>query len=375
MKPLISIIIPYRNRETERIRRCLDSLENQTSKEFEVVFLDYGSDYNYVEKIKPLVDGYSFVNYVYNNTKGWFWNRSHCLNSGIKIANSEFIMTTDADMIFESHFVETAIKYLDKNTAIFSECYYAPKGIVDLDELNNNLHKCDASGKVQFGGCQILSKEKLEEVGGFDEYFRIWGVEDIDIHSRLMKTGIDICWIPIDEVKIFHQWHPIVSSSNKVLMPSNWYEKMWSYYENNKKLKRNNEWGKIYTEDERPVLKDENSTEFVFQYPKTSSYLNFIRTYRELNSGDRIDVKFKEKYIRSENPGLKTKLISFTNKLLDIFIGSHNLINKSIASPDYINTSEIRDFLFYFIIENETNIDYTFSIEEYSVLVSIHKIY
>jgi len=43
MQKSISILIPYRNRDETRIRLVLESLEQQTNKDFNVVLIDYGS--------------------------------------------------------------------------------------------------------------------------------------------------------------------------------------------------------------------------------------------------------------------------------------------------------------------------------------------
>ena len=78
----ISIVFGYRNRDIARVKRCMDSLKNQTFSDFEVIFIDYGSDESFVRQVRPLIGRYAFAHYYYLYTAGYPWNRSHALNVG-----------------------------------------------------------------------------------------------------------------------------------------------------------------------------------------------------------------------------------------------------------------------------------------------------
>ena len=109
----LSIIFGFKNRDTVRVRRCLDSLQQQSLKEFHVCFVDYGSEDNVSGEIQALVQRYSFCKYVHVPSQGQFWNRGHALNIGVRQSKpSEYILTTDIDLVFPPNFIENLIGYL-----------------------------------------------------------------------------------------------------------------------------------------------------------------------------------------------------------------------------------------------------------------------
>ena len=93
--PSLSIIASFRDREAGRVRRFLDSLSRQTDPEFELIFLDYGSQEKVSEQIQDLCNQYSFCRYIYNHTRGMYWNRAHAMNSAARFSDREYLLFTD----------------------------------------------------------------------------------------------------------------------------------------------------------------------------------------------------------------------------------------------------------------------------------------
>ena len=121
LKPRISVIVPIYNVE-KYVRRCLDSLVNQTLREIEIICIDDGS-----------TDSSGTVADEYKNEEGWplirvihTQNRglSAARNRGIDEARAEWIMFVDSDDWVEPRFCEipyeTAIEN-DADLVIFEE--------------------------------------------------------------------------------------------------------------------------------------------------------------------------------------------------------------------------------------------------------------
>lgn len=108
----ISIIIPCYN-SFDLMTNCLASLENQTQKNFEVIFID---DCSKDKTLKSLISYKEKSNLnikILRNNKNRGPGASR--NLGIKNAQSEYIVFCDSDDWFELNFIEEIYKELNKN--------------------------------------------------------------------------------------------------------------------------------------------------------------------------------------------------------------------------------------------------------------------
>lgn len=96
----VSIIIPMYN-ESRYIARCLDSLNNQTYKDFEIILIDDGSVDNTVEIASR---------YDVKILKQQHWWPGRARNRWAEWANWEIFVFVDADMYFDSKYLENLIK-------------------------------------------------------------------------------------------------------------------------------------------------------------------------------------------------------------------------------------------------------------------------
>lgn len=202
---MITIIYPYRNREPERIKRSLDSLDKQSSRNFSVVFVDYGSNEKIATQIKKIVSSYSFASYHYLFTEHQPWNKSKALNFWIKNANTDYCFVADVDMIFDINFVS----FLKQN-CIPSEIIYFKVGYLSKEESVKSTefgnYKIKFYSTEEATGMSLFPVKKLQEVQGFDEFFHFWGSEDTDIHNRLKNIGCKIIYFD-EKIMLLHQWH------------------------------------------------------------------------------------------------------------------------------------------------------------------------
>ena len=106
---MVSIIVPCFNGE-KYIKRCLDSILNQSYKDFEVIFVNDGSTDKTDEIIREyLSDGR--VRYFKQNNKGIGATR----NFGISKANGDFITFLDVDDYFTDDAIEKMANFSLKN--------------------------------------------------------------------------------------------------------------------------------------------------------------------------------------------------------------------------------------------------------------------
>ena len=95
--PKVSVIIPVYNVE-KYLRECLDSVVNQTLKDIEIICINDGSTDNSLEILNEYAFNDSRISILTQNNKG----AGAARNSGIKIANGDFIAFIDPDDIYPS---------------------------------------------------------------------------------------------------------------------------------------------------------------------------------------------------------------------------------------------------------------------------------
>lgn len=101
-KPAISVIIPVYNAQ-DGIKRCVDSLLNQSFKNFEIILLNDGSKDDSLNILKEYELKYSFIRVIDKQNEGVAVTR----NKGILLAEGEYTMFMDNDDFVDSDYIET----------------------------------------------------------------------------------------------------------------------------------------------------------------------------------------------------------------------------------------------------------------------------
>src|SRR4051794_35585564 len=122
-----SIVVAFRNRDQKRVRFFLDSLQWQSCKDFELIFVNQGSDEQVCEWVEELVGQYPFVHYIYNFSRGLLWNKSNALNIGIQAAIGSYIVIADIDIIFSPDFLEKITPHLTPGIFTTHNAFYLPE--------------------------------------------------------------------------------------------------------------------------------------------------------------------------------------------------------------------------------------------------------
>ena len=202
---MLTIIYPFRNRDLLRLKNSFESLAKQTSKNFEVQFVDYGSEKEIAAGVKDLCRNYNFIKYSFHPTQYQPWNKSKALNSVIKNLESQYCFIADIDIIFHPRFVEKALTLSSSSKATYFQV-----GFLDKDEKpeNREFQSFNNYRKSKEGatGLALFPVEKLKEIRGFDEFFHFWGSEDTDVLERLRNGGVKIEFFN-REILLLHQWH------------------------------------------------------------------------------------------------------------------------------------------------------------------------
>lgn len=125
MKHLITIIIPCYNIENY-IKKCVDSILNQTYPYFELLLLDDGSADATLELCKVFEKEDNRVRVFTHQNRGVSYTR----NIGIKEAKGDFVMFVDGDDYLEVDYIEKHIVDLEENCITLSGFLNEKNGVI-----------------------------------------------------------------------------------------------------------------------------------------------------------------------------------------------------------------------------------------------------
>jgi len=201
----VSIVIPNYN-GIKFIKNCLQSLEEQTSKEFDIIIVDNASTDGSLELIKQ---DFGYVKLIELDKNYGFCK---AVNEGIRSADSDYVILLNNDTEADKGFVEELVKAVSRSNQIFS-CsakmlqLYHKELIDDAGDYYCSLGWAFARGKgkaateytkdsdifAACAGAAIYRKSVFEKIGYFDEEHFAY-LEDIDVGYRAKLYGFRNCY-------------------------------------------------------------------------------------------------------------------------------------------------------------------------------------
>lgn len=158
--PKISVIVPVYKTE-DKLNRCIDSILNQTFKDFELILVDDGSPDNSPEICDEYVANDNRVVVIHKENGGV----SSARNCGLKKALGDFIAFIDSDDYVEKEYLDLLLRYQQQADADLVMCNYnlfkgnktdyVSHGFSDGQVLEGdlfkktiytNIAKCDSTG-------------------------------------------------------------------------------------------------------------------------------------------------------------------------------------------------------------------------------------
>lgn len=207
MHKLVSIIIVNYNGK-KWLKKCFDSLINQTYKNFEIIFVDNGSsdesveyiEKNYTDKRIKIIESKNNLGFAGGN------------NLGINIAKGELILLLNNDVWVEKTFLNDYIQsYVEKKVDVVAarEAKYdgmlTPRYTTKIDLLGHPAPVYDKYNKIEpfylSGVCILFTKKLYLDTKGLDNNFFMY-FEETDWFWRLHLLGYNIH--QIDNITVYH---------------------------------------------------------------------------------------------------------------------------------------------------------------------------
>lgn len=133
--PTLTIIIPFYKGE-KYIKKCLDSILNQSFKNFEIIAINDSSPDDTLSILKKYQDIDSRIQIInHSNNLGV----AEARNSGLKIAKGDYIAFVDQDDWVYEKMYENLINSALTNNADIVECNYEENGFSVLENMPNKF--------------------------------------------------------------------------------------------------------------------------------------------------------------------------------------------------------------------------------------------
>lgn len=255
--PLISIIIPIKDK-AKMTKRCIDSLYNKsTYQNFEIILVDNNS----VEKeTTDMIEYYE----KYDNFKTLRleceFNYSHINNEAVKIASGEYLLFLNNDTeVIDEDFLEWMVGYAKQKHVgcvgiklLYPDKLVQHAGVVlGYGGVAGHIYVTAANNDNGLFGrlcmpydytavtaaCLMIGKDKFNEIKGFDENLKV-ALNDVDLNLKALDKGYyNVC---LSNVTMFHY-----ESKSRGYEATN--EKHNRFLKEQEYMK--NKWGKTLEED------------------------------------------------------------------------------------------------------------------------------
>ena len=204
-QPLISIIIPARN-EHLNIKRCLQSIKNQSYSNFEVIVVDDNSTddtYEIAEQFCQQDDRFTIIKINHDNP-GWV-GKNYACHEGYKNSNGSILLFIDADTEHHPDSVISSFSYMQQNNldvlTMFPQLICSdfwgklilPILISMINILYSPLLLNSKRTPIAYlvGGFILIKKQIYDSVGGHESVKSSF-VEDKSLGERIKKSGFNL---------------------------------------------------------------------------------------------------------------------------------------------------------------------------------------
>lgn len=262
----VSVIMPCYN-DGQYIMEAIDSVRQQTYKDWELIIVDDGSD---DEETIRIIDSIQD-----ENIKIYHTNHLHpagARNYGIERANGIYILPVDSDDKIEKTYMEKAVKKIESNDKIGvvyceADLFGEKTGKWQLPQYSFDKMLLDNIVFVT----ALFYKKDWESVGGFNTNMEA-GMEDYDFWLGILELGKEIYQIP---ETLFHYRIKPVSRTTGFQSDYIQIQKVYrQIYDNHKHFY------KIHQEDYDKILRDALIEQIAIRSKYEKQFEKIERYYR-----------------------------------------------------------------------------------------------
>ena len=219
---LVSILVVNWNGK-EFIQKCLESLEGQSYKNFEIILVDNASTDNSIDIIEK---NFPNVNLIKNNENVGFAEGN---NIGIKKSKGEIICLFNPDAVADKNWLSIMVNSLQSSKKIgaatgklfyLGDKFGKDKVFCTWSKVNTfsantyNFHDDEPISKVDYlsGAAMVVKKSVIDKIGLMDKDYFLY-FDETDWCARMIRAGYELLYVPT--AIAWHAVSGLVSDSNK----------------------------------------------------------------------------------------------------------------------------------------------------------------
>lgn len=214
----ISLVIPVYNQVKEleiTLAHFITLLDENKNIKTEIIIIDDGSSDNVKQILESSIKGEDRIRFISQKHQG----RASARNTGVKNALGKRIVFCDADRIPDKEFIKRHACHTEEAIIIGSSYdYYSKEKGLDICLIKKHaripifykkLYKLLDNPQLYWLGSLLgnasLNKNLFQYIGGYDERFQEWGLENIELGYRAFLKNIKISYDP--QIKTYHKPH------------------------------------------------------------------------------------------------------------------------------------------------------------------------
>ena len=210
--PVLSVVIPVRDRWGARLHNCVKSITLQTLQPLEIIIADYGSTAEGHREIIKTLEPFDCSVYYYPTHE--IWSLAIARNMGIRRSSCDQVVVFDADLIAEPRVLEVVLEGHLSRPKSYISCFIrmlrAELQEMPMPEGFPALKEIDYWPSAGWGGLVSADRSWFFKVRGFDERMKFWGSEDGDLWKRAGLDGMDCYRLnerSLEDTEVYHQSH------------------------------------------------------------------------------------------------------------------------------------------------------------------------
>lgn len=315
----VSVVIPVYKVENY-IKKCVDSIINQTYENIEIILVDDGGNDNCPKICDEYAKKDQRIKVIHKENGGL----SDARNEGIKNSTGDYIMFVDSDDWVDTKIIEHLVKIKEKYNADIAICnrFYA------YEDGSNKL-KYDDTNKI----LKMNSDEALIELCSFNNF-------DMSAWAKLYNNNLfDNIKFPVGKLcedyyimyQLFDLCQGVVYSSKPLYY---YLQRKGSITKNNKKILMDY----IYASNLQTEFICKNKKSLI-KYVKTSNMLSYMTVYNQcLDNGNKISgnqLKEFRKNVKSNLKYLKSNDKISNARKIQIYLFCYNILFYDLAIKIY----------------------------------------